>query len=226
MPELVNSSVGSLPGTSGAEGERGSARAHAKNQATPAVSRRRWRGVLRNGLTSLTFELLLQRLGKLRLYVRMGLEGKSRCIIEPISIPGELLMSLPLDQQVALLVQGAEYGDEQLAKAMEAELRAKLAEGRPLRVYCGYDPRTADLHLGHTITMRKLRQFQELGHQVVFLVGTYTSLIGDPSDKDQLRPQLTPEQVEENARTYARQAFKILDPEKTVIRYNAEWLPQ
>jgi tyrosyl-tRNA synthetase len=133
-----------------------------------------------------------------------------------------------IDEQVQILMRGTEYGDERLKQAMETELRQRLVEaqreGRPLRVYCGYDPRTTDLHLGHTITMRKLRQFQELGHEVVFLIGTYTSLIGDPSDKDQLRPQLTPEQVEENARTYARQAFKILDPEKTIIRYTAEWL--
>ncbi len=111
---------------------------------------------------------------------------------------------------------------------MEQELRQRLVEagreGRPLRVYCGYDPRTTDLHLGHTITMRKLRQFQELGHQVTFLVGTYTSLIGDPSDKDVLRPQLSTEKVEANARTYAEQAYKVLDREKTIVRYNAEWL--
>jgi tyrosyl-tRNA synthetase len=111
---------------------------------------------------------------------------------------------------------------------MREELRARLIEasraGRPLRVYCGYDPRTADLHLGHTITMRKLRQFQEFGHDVTFLIGTFTSLIGDPSDKDKAREQLTRDQVEENARTYAQQAFKILDPELTRIRRNDEWL--
>ncbi len=121
-------------------------------------------------------------------------------------------------------MQGAEYGDEQLAKAMEAELRAKLAEGRPLRVYCGYDPRTADLHLGHTITMRKLRQFQELGHEVIFLIGSYTSLVGDPSDKDKTRPVMTPDDVNRNSETYAGQAFKILDSKKTRIRHNGEWL--
>ena len=133
-----------------------------------------------------------------------------------------------IDEQVALLMRGTEYGDETLKQAMAGELRQRLieaqGEGRPLRVYCGYDPRTTDLHLGHTITMRKLRQFQELGHEVTFLIGTYTSLIGDPSDKDQLRPQLTPEQVEQNAQTYAQQAYKILDADKTIIRYNAEWL--
>lgn len=129
-----------------------------------------------------------------------------------------------IDEQVALLMQGTEYGDEAIRRTMEAELRERLLEGRPLRVYCGYDPRTSDLHLGHTITMRKLRQFQDLGHDVTFLIGNYTSLIGDPSDKDTLRPMLTPEQIAENARTYAEQAFRILDRERTRIRYNAEWL--
>jgi tyrosyl-tRNA synthetase len=132
--------------------------------------------------------------------------------------------SMSLDEQVALLMQGTEYGDDQLARNMAAELRARLAEGRPLRVYCGYDPTRSDLHLGHTITMRKMRQFQELGHDVTFLIGNYTSLIGDPSDKDKLRPLLTAEQIAENGRTYAEQAYRILDREKTRIRYNAEWL--
>lgn len=135
---------------------------------------------------------------------------------------------MDIDQQVAYLMQGTEYGDEALKSAMAAELRARLLEaekeGRPLRVYCGFDPRTSDLHLGHTVPMRKLRQFQELGHEVIFLVGNYTSLIGDPSHQDKLRPQLTPEEVEHNARTYAEQAYKVLDPQKTLIRYNAEWL--
>ncbi len=131
---------------------------------------------------------------------------------------------MSLDEQVALLMQGTEYGDDQLARNMAAELRARLAEGRPLRVYCGYDPTRSDLHLGHTITMRKMRQFQELGHDVTFLIGNYTSLIGDPSDKDKLRPLLTAEQIAENGRTYAEQAYRILDREKTRIRYNAEWL--
>jgi tyrosyl-tRNA synthetase len=137
-------------------------------------------------------------------------------------------MAMNIDEQVALLMQGTEYGDEALKQAMAAELRERLIEaqheGRPLRVYCGYDPRKADLHLGHTVTMRKLRQFQDLGHEVTFLIGNFTSLIGDPSDKDKLRPRLTPEEIEENARTYAEQAFRILDPAKTKIRYNAEWL--
>jgi tyrosyl-tRNA synthetase len=134
------------------------------------------------------------------------------------------------NEQVAFLMQGTEYGDEALKNAMADELRERLEEadreGRPLRVYCGFDPTTSDLHLGHTVPMRKLRQFQELGHEVTFLVGNYTSLIGDPSDKDKLRPQLSAEEVQENARTYAEQAFKILDREKTLIRHNAEWLSE
>jgi len=135
---------------------------------------------------------------------------------------------MDIDDQVTYLIQGTEYGDPLLKEEMAKDLRGRLieanAEKRPLRVYCGYDPRTTDLHLGHTVTMRKLRQFQELGHEVTFLIGNYTSLIGDPSDKDRLRPQLTQEQITENGRTYAEQAFRILDSEKTQIRYNAEWL--
>ncbi|MCC6955187.1 MAG: tyrosine--tRNA ligase [Anaerolineales bacterium] len=136
--------------------------------------------------------------------------------------------TMTVDQQVEYLMQGTEYGDEALREAMAQELRERLVEakkeGRPLRVYCGFDPRTSDLHVGHTVPMRKLRQFQELGHEVTFLIGNYTSLIGDPSDKDLLRPQLTPEEVEHNARTYAEQAYKVLDRDSTLIRYNAEWL--
>lgn len=133
-----------------------------------------------------------------------------------------------IDEQVELLMQGTEYGDETLKQAMTVELRERLLEaqkeGRPLRVYCGYDPTSTDLHLGHTITMRKLRQFQDLGHEVTFLIGSYTALVGDPSDKNKARPVLTEQQVAENARTYAEQAFRILDRKKTIIRYNGEWL--
>ncbi len=131
---------------------------------------------------------------------------------------------LDLDQQVALLMQGTEYGDDQLKAAMAAELRERLKEGRPLRIYCGFDPRTSDLHIGHTIPMRKLRQFQELGHEVTFLVGTGTSMVGDPSDKNEVRATLRLEEAERNGRTYAEQAFVILDRAKTRIRFNHEWL--
>lgn len=133
-----------------------------------------------------------------------------------------------IEEQVELLMQGTEYGDEDLKKAMTAELRERLIlaekEGQPLRVYCGYDPTSTDLHLGHTISMRKLRQFQDLGHEVTFLIGSYTALVGDPSDKNKARPILTEEKVAENAVTYAEQAFRVLNREKTKIRYNGEWL--
>jgi tyrosyl-tRNA synthetase len=133
-----------------------------------------------------------------------------------------------IEEQVTLLMQGTEYGDPALQQAMADELRDRLLlaerDRRPLRVYCGYDPTSSDLHLGHTVTMRKLRQFQELGHSVVFLIGDFTARIGDPSDKNVLRPQLSEEKILENARTYAEQAFRILDRTKTEVRRNSEWL--
>lgn len=136
--------------------------------------------------------------------------------------------SIPIDDQVALLMQGTNFGDEETKHNMAAELRQRLleaqAQGRPLQVYCGYDPTKPDLHLGHTITMRKLRQFQDLGHAVTFLIGSYTTLVGDPSDKNKARPLLTQEEVEANARTYTQQARRILDPERTIVRHNGEWL--
>lgn len=135
-----------------------------------------------------------------------------------------------IEEQVELLMQGTDYGDEELQKAMATELRERLKiaekEKRPLRVYCGYDPTSTDLHLGHTISMRKLRQFQDLGHDVTFLIGNYTALVGDPSDKNKARPILTQEQVAENAKTYAEQAFRVLDKSKTKVRYNSEWLSE
>lgn len=135
---------------------------------------------------------------------------------------------MAIEDQVALLMQGTEYGDEEIKAAMNAELKNRLIlaekENRPLKIYCGYDPTKADLHLGHTVTMRKLRQFQEMGHEVTFLIGDYTALIGDPSDKDVTRPIIKLEEARENGRTYAQQAFRILDPEKTIVRYNSEWL--
>jgi len=135
-----------------------------------------------------------------------------------------------IDEQVELLMQGTEYGDVELKEAMTRELRERLAqaekEKRPLRVYCGYDPTSTDLHLGHTISMRKLRQFQDMGHEVTFLIGSYTALVGDPSDKNKARPILTEEQVAANAKTYADQAFRVLDREKTKVRYNGEWLSE
>jgi len=137
-------------------------------------------------------------------------------------------MELTIDEQMAILMRGVDYGDPQIKENMEKELRERLIEsqetGRPLRVYLGVDPTAPDLHLGHTVPMRKLRQFQDLGHECIFLIGNFTGLIGDPSDKDSARRQMTPEELEENARTYVEQAFRILDPERTIIKYNAEWL--
>jgi tyrosyl-tRNA synthetase len=133
-----------------------------------------------------------------------------------------------LEQQVSIYMHGSEFGDPKIKEMMTEELRQKLieasAEGRPLRVYCGYDVTAPDIHLGHTITMRKLRQFQEFGHDVTFLIGTFTTLIGDPSDRDEARSEALQEEVMQNAQTYAEQAFKILDPKKTSVRYNYEWL--
>lgn len=106
----------------------------------------------------------------------------------------------------------------------EDALLAKLAEDRPLRVKAGFDPTRPDLHLGHTVLMEKMRQFQELGHEVIFVVGDFTAQIGDPSGRNSMRPPLTREEIDEGARTYAEQAFKILDAEKTRLAYNASWL--
>ncbi len=129
-----------------------------------------------------------------------------------------------IDEQIAVIMQGAEFGDPQTNETMTRELRERLKEGRPLKIYCGYDATKPDLHLGHTVTIRKLKQFQDFGHDVTFLIGDFTTRVGDPSDKDKLRPQLSTDIIDENARTYAEQAFRILDPERTKVRYNSEWL--
>ena len=105
----------------------------------------------------------------------------------------------------------------------EADLLRKLARGRPLRVKAGFDPTAPDLHLGHTVLINKMRQFQELGHEVIFLIGDFTGMIGDPSGKNATRPRLTPDEVKANARTYQDQIFKILDPDRTVIDFNSRW---
>ena len=130
----------------------------------------------------------------------------------------------PVDEQMTVLMAGTEFGDPGTRQTMERELRARLEEDRPLRVYCGFDPTKVDLHLGHTVPMRKLRQFQEFGHEVTFLVGSFTALIGDPTGKDKTRPMLTPEEIAENAQTYTDQAFHILDRESTRIMFNGDWL--
>lgn len=107
---------------------------------------------------------------------------------------------------------------------LEDELVARLESGKPLRVKAGFDPTAPDLHLGHTVLINKLRQFQDLGHEVLFLIGDFTGMIGDPTGKNVTRKPLTPEQVAENAKTYKEQVFKILDPEKTQVVFNSEWM--
>lgn len=107
---------------------------------------------------------------------------------------------------------------------VEAELVEKLKTGRPLRIKAGFDPTAPDLHLGHTVLLNKLRQFQVLGHQVIFLIGDFTGMIGDPTGKNTTRPPLTREAVAENAQTYQEQVFKILDPALTEVRFNSEWM--
>jgi tyrosyl-tRNA synthetase len=103
-------------------------------------------------------------------------------------------------------------------------LKAKLALGRPLTVKVGFDPTAPDIHLGHTVLMRKMKHFQDLGHRVIFLIGDFTGMIGDPTGKSKTRPPLSREEIERNAETYKKQAFKILDPVKTEVRFNSEWL--
>ena len=127
-------------------------------------------------------------------------------------------MNIDISQQLAVIKRGA---DELL---IEAELIEKLKKGQPLKIKAGFDPTAPDLHLGHTVLINKLRQFQELGHKVLFLIGDFTGMIGDPTGKSATRPPLTAEQVQENAKTYTAQVFKILKPELTEVVFNSKWL--
>ncbi len=124
---------------------------------------------------------------------------------------------LPPAQQIEELRRGA------AELLTEADLVRKLERGRPLRVKAGFDPTAPDLHLGHTVLINKMRQFQQLGHQVIFLIGDFTGMIGDPSGKNATRPRLSPDEVKANAQTYQEQIFRILDPERTVINFNSRW---
>src|SRR5690349_25175474 len=129
---------------------------------------------------------------------------------------------MTIDEQLSCLRKGT------IEIIREADLRAKLeksaATGKPLRVKLGADPTAPDIHLGHTVVIRKLRAFQELGHVVIFLIGDFTGLIGDPSGKSATRPQLTRDEINANAETYKKQIFKLLDPEKTIIDFNSRWM--
>ncbi|MEO7652247.1 MAG: tyrosine--tRNA ligase [Bryobacteraceae bacterium] len=127
-------------------------------------------------------------------------------------------MTLSLDEQLTYLEKG-------LAELIrEEDLRERLLTGQPLRVKAGFDPTAPDLHLGHTVLLRKMKHFQDLGHTVIFLVGDMTALIGDPTGRNITRPPMTREEIERNADTYKSQVFKILDPDKTEVRYNSQWL--
>lgn len=123
-----------------------------------------------------------------------------------------------------VLMRGVEFGDPHIHRTMEQELRERLESGRPLRVYAGFDPTSTDLTIGNMVPMLKMRQFQQFGHEVTFLFGTMTGIVGDPSDKAAARQMLTPEAVEANAQSWLPQVFRVLDNEKTVIRRNGEWL--
>ena len=125
--------------------------------------------------------------------------------------------SADVDQALEIIRRGA------VDLISEAELRKKLLTGRPLRIKLGLDPTAPDLHLGHTVVINKLRHFQELGHQVQFLIGDFTGMIGDPTGKNQTRPPLTREEIQKNAQTYQQQVFKILDPDRTQVLFNSEW---
>jgi tyrosyl-tRNA synthetase len=128
----------------------------------------------------------------------------------------------PVDEQLAILRRTVEeiIPEDELARKLERS----RSSGTPLVVKCGYDPTRSDLHLGHTVTLRKLRDFQELGHDVTFLIGDFTALIGDPSGRSATRPALTREEIEANAATFRDQVFRVLDSDRTTIRYNSEWL--
>lgn len=134
----------------------------------------------------------------------------------------------PVEQQLDLITKGAAEiipsVDNTAVDALRARLEHSRQTGVPLRIKAGFDPTAPDLHLGHTVLMRKLKHFQTLGHQVIFLIGDFTGLIGDPTGKNQTRKPLTPEELKANAETYQQQVFKILDPEKTEVRYNSEWM--
>ena len=123
-----------------------------------------------------------------------------------------------IEEQLAVIKRGAEE------ILVERELIEKLESGKPLRVKAGFDPTAADLHLGHTVLINKLKQFQDLGHEVLFLIGDFTAMIGDPTGKSATRPPLTEVEVKANAETYKEQVFKILDPEKTTVMFNSEWM--
>ena len=129
---------------------------------------------------------------------------------------------LSLEDQLDLITKGA--AEIIPLDALKERIQQSIVSGKPMRIKAGFDPTAPDLHLGHTVLIRKLRHFQQLGHTVIFLIGDSTALIGDPTGRNVTRKPLTPEQIAANAETYKEQVFKILDPGKTEVRYNSEWL--
>ncbi|MGZ5473853.1 MAG: tyrosine--tRNA ligase, partial [Thermoanaerobaculia bacterium] len=125
---------------------------------------------------------------------------------------------MTVDEQLEYLAKGS------VDLIEKADLKTKIARGKPLTIKVGFDPTAPDIHLGHTVVIRKMRHFQQLGHRVIFLIGDFTGMIGDPTGKKATRPALTREEIEANAETYRRQVFKILDPQTTEVRFNSEWL--
>ncbi len=138
------------------------------------------------------------------------------------------MWSFSVSEQMEQFMDGVDFGDQQIEIFMHSELQKRLEgamkEDRPLRVYCGYDVTGPDLHLGHTVTLKKLRQFQEMGHDVTFVIGTFTSLIGDPSDRETARKTRSIDLIMRESELYAKQAYKILDSQNIHIRFNHEWL--
>jgi tyrosyl-tRNA synthetase len=128
----------------------------------------------------------------------------------------------PVDEQIAYLKKGA--AEIIREEDLKTKLQSSAKTGKPLRVYLGVDPTAPDIHLGHTVVLRKLKHFQDLGHTAIFLIGDFSAMIGDPTGRSETRPPLSPEEVDANAKTYLAQVYKILDPQKTEVRYNSEWL--
>jgi len=137
-------------------------------------------------------------------------QSDAKTVAEPLDVS--------LEAQFAELTRGTE------SVLLEDELRSRLALGRPLKVKAGFDPTAPDLHLGHTVLLNKMRRFQDFGHDVIFLIGDFTGLIGDPSGKSVTRPRLTRDEIERNARTYEEQVYKVLDPERTRLEFNSHWM--
>jgi tyrosyl-tRNA synthetase len=141
---------------------------------------------------------------------------------QAVLVHWKLIPTIPVDEQIVYLKKGlAELIREE---DLRERLKAAVKEGRPLRVKAGFDPTAPDLHVGHTVVLRKMKHFQDLGHKIIFLIGDMTGLIGDPTGRNLTRPPMTREEIDANAETYKAQVFKILDPEKTEVRFNSEWL--